>query len=830
MISVNFELNNIETAIQCKANEKMKNICNYFVNKVGKDIKSLFFIYDGKILNENLLNLSFNEIANKIDKERNVMKILANEVITDTEINKKIISKAIICPECVENIRIDNSNYKIKLFDCKNDHIKYLNFKEFENTQKVDESKIICDNCKERNKLNSYKNLFYKCNICEMNLCSICKNKHNDSHDIINYDLKNYTCEFHNEKYISYCKSCKKNICSLCLDEHEEHNTELFKGINIDKNKEELSKLRKAIDKMVDDIKIIISKLNIVIENIEIYYKICENLVKNYDNKKRNYQIIKNMNNIFNKEIINDINKIINNENDKYIKIEKIYNEIIKEKANDNIKKQILTKKCICQEKLKTIDQSEIKSINPKKIQTKKLNDYEIAENKINKDYEKEHDISSFRMSKKGSETKNKGKKSNKLNKKANSPLTETLNLKIEDDINDNDNKFRNLNNSNIENKRNKELNRNIYGQNNNKNKGVKIKEFRPIINKASQKFDKNEKQPIAQKIENQFNLKEENKYSLKVVSKKVQRFEKRKGHIVHISPEIQKEEKHYKKRIVNTNINKTLKVEKVEYQKRKRENINRSNSSGNIFLKEFIKKNSFYNITDNFTPFSVSNNSFDNKNYTSQSMRFSSPVKRQTFYTNYNNNSNNQKLYTVNNNLISTIKNKYEKNGNSKCFDYKNLNKVKDNISTLKSKINGKHSSDNLHFVNQNNNNLERHNNSHEKISINQRKINNLNKRKSNNSSKKDKNNNKNNFYTGENIFPNNEGNKNILSQNKKVILSDYNKSNLNINNENSLNKKRIRNNKNNEFNNNLNKSDHDNNNINSLGVDKDDIGNKSF
>ena len=127
-------------------------------------------------------------------------------------------------------------DYSIKLFGCKNgDEINYLSFEEFEKSQNIDESKIICDECKEKDKGNIFNNIFYKCNSCQMNLCPLCKSSH-ESHYLINYDLKDYICENHNEKYISYCQKCKKNICIICMsDAHSNHELNIFKIF--DKNK-----------------------------------------------------------------------------------------------------------------------------------------------------------------------------------------------------------------------------------------------------------------------------------------------------------------------------------------------------------------------------------------------------------------------------------------------------------------------------------------------------------------------------------------------------------------------------------------------------------------
>ena len=131
------------------------------------------------------------------------MNILIFELNSDKKREKKIKSKEIICPECKENIKINIQDYKINLFECKNGHnINNILLDEFQNTQYIDESEIKCNKCKDNNKFKSYGNIFYRCNICKINLCPLCKSKH--EHNIINYELKNYICEIHNEKYVAY--------------------------------------------------------------------------------------------------------------------------------------------------------------------------------------------------------------------------------------------------------------------------------------------------------------------------------------------------------------------------------------------------------------------------------------------------------------------------------------------------------------------------------------------------------------------------------------------------------------------------------------------------
>ena len=198
-----FNYNGLEIIIQCNIQEKMKEIINRFILKAEANVNNLYFLYNGNIINE---ELTLAQIIREIDKETNSIYILVNETNKSILKEKLIKSKDIICPKCGDNILINIKDYKINLNDCKNGHkINNILFKEFESTQKIDISKIICNNCKQNNKYNSYKNEFFKCFTCNNNLCPLCKSVHDKTHKIINYEQQNYICEKHNENYIKFC-------------------------------------------------------------------------------------------------------------------------------------------------------------------------------------------------------------------------------------------------------------------------------------------------------------------------------------------------------------------------------------------------------------------------------------------------------------------------------------------------------------------------------------------------------------------------------------------------------------------------------------------------
>ena len=339
---IEFIYNGVNTIIHCKADEKLKDIFKLFKNKVNANDKILIYLYDGiKIQNE---ELTFNEVANQIDKERNKMNILVNEVIYYPVPHTQdliIKSKNIICPECKQDIKFKIEDYVINLFECKNKHdICSIFLNEFNSTQNINESKIICQNCGKYNKANVYKSIFYKCNSCKKDLCPICSSQHDKNHTVINYDDKNYICEQHNKSYIGYCTVCKQNICTFCEQDHNKHKIVTY-GKKIPKDDEIktiLKQLEETMGKLQKDIDGIIQKLNDIKKNFEIYYNINKNIINNYNKEKINYEIlynIDNIKNINNTDIIKNINDIIkdNNIQNKFNKLINIYNKIESHKA-----------------------------------------------------------------------------------------------------------------------------------------------------------------------------------------------------------------------------------------------------------------------------------------------------------------------------------------------------------------------------------------------------------------------------------------------------------------------------------------------------------------
>ena len=255
---------------------------------------------------------------NESERNNKKMIILVYSINSNIKnINTNIIeSNDIICPTCKEICKYEIKEHRIKLYECKYGHMKdNIKFDEFNNTQNIDISKIKCDKCKNKSKSNTFKNEFYLCIGCKMNLCPLCKSVHEKTHSIINYDNKFYICNKHNETFVKYCEECKIDLCFSCINEHIGHKIISYEDILIDTKilRNSLNSLKKRISKFKDNLEEIIKKFKKLIENMELYYNINEKIIKKYEmNKNRNYNLLISLKNI--KESIDEEAKYIINE------------------------------------------------------------------------------------------------------------------------------------------------------------------------------------------------------------------------------------------------------------------------------------------------------------------------------------------------------------------------------------------------------------------------------------------------------------------------------------------------------------------------------------
>ena len=123
-------------------NNIFEEIIQKYIDKTNLDINNIYFLANGRNINR---EDKLENIMSESDKRKNKIIVLVysiNSTIHNENTNIKI-SKDIICPECKELCKYEIKDYKIKLYDCKNGHIKEnINLNEFENNQIIDISQI----------------------------------------------------------------------------------------------------------------------------------------------------------------------------------------------------------------------------------------------------------------------------------------------------------------------------------------------------------------------------------------------------------------------------------------------------------------------------------------------------------------------------------------------------------------------------------------------------------------------------------------------------------------------------------------------------------------
>ena len=261
MSEITFIYKGNEIVIPCSKNEKFGPILQRFYEKTEIQKKSIYFLFNGQILDEQM-----NE--SQVPKNENNKKIIVVYDYQTTKTNEEDIlvrANEIVCPKCKESACISLNNYSISLFQCCNGHkVDNISFEDFDNTQNINLSSIICQICKIRNKGNVDNNEFFRCINCKCNLCPLCRSAHDKSHYIINYEQKNCICEEHGEPYASYCKTCKKDICISCDEKHDDHEIEFYQKMRFKKEqiKDNIIDLKTNIDQLNQIINDFIEKLN----------------------------------------------------------------------------------------------------------------------------------------------------------------------------------------------------------------------------------------------------------------------------------------------------------------------------------------------------------------------------------------------------------------------------------------------------------------------------------------------------------------------------------------------------------------------------------------
>ncbi len=320
-LEIDFNFQGQIVAILCSEKDLMKNIINKYSIKSKKEINSFYLLYAGDKIDENSI---IEKIIRSEDKNKKKIEILvfSKEDENPKEIESKVKSTQVICPECGEIALLNFKNYNLSISRCKNNH-KYdkILLENFEKTQIIDESKIICEKCGEINKSTSFHKVFYICQFCKKKLCPLCKNGHDKTHSLINYEEKDSICFEHRDKYNLYCKTCNKNLCASCENDHPEHEIiSLGKLIPKENNlNKKIIDLKDSINKFKDEIKNIINILNKIKDNMDKYYLISKDIMNSFNIRTKNYEMLSNINEI------NNFDDIIMKDIDKIIKEEKVY-------------------------------------------------------------------------------------------------------------------------------------------------------------------------------------------------------------------------------------------------------------------------------------------------------------------------------------------------------------------------------------------------------------------------------------------------------------------------------------------------------------------------
>ena len=140
MVEIEFNYNQIITVIQADFADTFQDVINKYAQKTLIDPKTIYFLANGKVIN---LEKTVESHMNKLNKENNLIKVIVSQIDKEKDENVYIKSKDIICPTCNESCRIKIENYKIKLYDCINNHINIINIKDFQEKQKINISNII---------------------------------------------------------------------------------------------------------------------------------------------------------------------------------------------------------------------------------------------------------------------------------------------------------------------------------------------------------------------------------------------------------------------------------------------------------------------------------------------------------------------------------------------------------------------------------------------------------------------------------------------------------------------------------------------------------------
>ena len=312
MAQLIFKFNSEDIIHNYQQDETISSILQSFCHKVGIKRDNFAFLCNGTALNDESTIQSLTPNLN------NQIIILVTDIQT-LHPSEPVMRRSnfIICPQCKESIIVSVKDYKVSLFQCKNGHkIDNISLSKFYDTQNEDISKIFCDVCK-KSKASVFENKMFICTKCKCNLCIMCVQTHDRTHNLINYEQKNYICEKDGENFTSYCATCKKSICSICEMDHNNHDIQSFGRLIGNRNEiiKHQETLKNDIDKFKNIIKNITNKLNKVSENMDTYFEINKTITSSTQRPFRNSEELLSIKEINNNTIHEDIISIIKENN-----------------------------------------------------------------------------------------------------------------------------------------------------------------------------------------------------------------------------------------------------------------------------------------------------------------------------------------------------------------------------------------------------------------------------------------------------------------------------------------------------------------------------------
>ena len=316
VIKFNYKEN--EIAVKCSRSEQMRAIFDRFRTKAQASINNLSFFYGRERINPEL-------ILSQINAEDEEIKVLGIPERMGGNIAEKREKSSYI-----KNAQNDEPgliqflpNYELILADLKNNR-RQLKLNEYLETQMIDDKKIKCSCCS-KSKADSANEQFHFCFECQKILCSLCKSKHQEHKNIVDYFSRHFRCPNHQgQSFIEYCSDCKKNLCFFCQYEHKGHNTISLNDLREVQNKE----LNEKLERVKKEVCAIIDSLRKFMENLEIFANINSTLNEDLVKMNLNYQNLKTLKNIMSAEFLNkDIDQILKtkNQNEKFQKIMSVY-------------------------------------------------------------------------------------------------------------------------------------------------------------------------------------------------------------------------------------------------------------------------------------------------------------------------------------------------------------------------------------------------------------------------------------------------------------------------------------------------------------------------